>query len=284
MNPFVKYPVILLSRITNAGTSVYRNDFDDCAETYDDVVTRPILARATEKLLESCGPSIGDRCIDCGCGTGHATELIARRIGTTGSVIACDFSEMMIEKAKARLAAFDSVSFRSGDMLRSLDECGEQAFDFAGLFWSLEYVDPSALLAKLGRVMKKGGRVAVLVNTRASLTELQDLIAPILIRNILCLKKIPPLNFLSSTAQFERIAKRTGFTAEHIAEETATVTFPNGRELVSWMNNGGPSAGFKSSIRKAKREKIFGLIAKEVDRRGGLSVGFRYVSYSGIKQ
>jgi len=284
MNPLIKYPVLFVSKIINGGKSVYKDDFNSCAETYDDVITRPLLAQATEKLLKSYGPLNGDRSIDCGCGTGHSTEIIAQMTGARGSVFGCDFSENMINIAKKRLKDYENATFQSGDMIEILNDSEKVDFDFAGIFWALEYVNHSVFFKKLNSTMKKGARVSVLVNHRLSLIELQDMITPIVLKNIISLKKIPPLNFISGMKEFEKAAKKGGFKTDHIVEEKVSVHFSNGADLIKWMLQGGPSAGFKSSIREKKRDKIFNLIAQEVDRRNGLSVTFKYISYSGIKE
>jgi SAM-dependent methyltransferase len=205
-------------------------------------------------------------------------------IKETGSVTGSDFSENMIAKAEKRLGSSKNTELTQGDMIENLQKYENNYFDFAGLFWSLEYVNHSRLLKNLYKKMKQNGRISILVNHRLSLMELQDMIAPIIVRNLCCLKKIPPLNFISDIKAFEKAAKRAGFHTDYLEEKSVKVSFVNGKDLVNWMLRGGPSAGFKSSIREKKQEHIFSLIAREVDLRGGLTVTFKYIAYSGIKQ
>lgn len=280
MNPLIARAFTALSRITGAGASAYRDDFDDVAATYDGVVTRPLLARATEELIERSAIAPGMACLDLGCGTGHSTALMASR---TERVIGIDISERMIERARARCAGMAGVRFMVGALPGTLESCSPASFDYAGLFWSMEYLDHGATLRAVHRVLAPRGTVAVLVNLRTSLMELQDLVAPIMLRNIRALKAIPPLNFLPGAAAFEATARAAGFETVECAEETIPVRFATGRELVEWMRTGGPAAGFKSSIREGWRDRIFGKIAAAADRRGGLGLTFRFAVYRGRK-
>ncbi len=281
---FIKWLIILISKITNSGMKVYLEDFNKCAKTYDEVLTRPVLAQATEIVLNKYGPSSGFACIDCGCGTGHATMIISEMIKPDGLVTACDFSDEMIKKSKQRLRNHHNINYLSGDMIQCLKTFENNAFDYAGLFWSLEYVKHAELLKTLYRKIKPGGKINILVNTRNSLIELQTMIMPIILKNIFCLKTIPPMNFISSAEEFEKVSVKAGFSTENISKESAEIKFSNGFEIVSWMRNGGPSAGFSASIKEKYIEKIYSRVAEETDKRGGLTVTFKYFSYSGIKK
>ena len=51
------------------------------------------------------GEGTGDRVLEPGCGAGRLTELLARAVGPRGAVLACDVSEEMVRRAKARVAS-----------------------------------------------------------------------------------------------------------------------------------------------------------------------------------
>lgn len=283
MNPLLQRAYAALSRLVSPGAAVYRDAYDDIAATYDDAVTRPSLGAATVSLIERSGLAPGLVCLDCGCGTGHSTEQIARRVAPGGCVVGLDVSAPMIERARTRCAGVEGVRFVTGTMPGDLGSFAESSFDLVGFFWSMDYIDHRAGLNAAYRLLRPRGHIAVVVNLRNSLAELQDLVVPIMVRNLLAVRRIAPLYFLPDVAAFAREARAAGFVGEHLVEEAIPARFATGQALVGWMQQGGPAAGFQGSIRERARERILRLIADETDRRGGITVTFRYVSYLGTR-
>jgi ArsR family transcriptional regulator len=94
---------------------------------------------------------------DLGCGTGHATEVLAPCVG---HVIAVDESGPMLTAARKRLAPFENVELRSGQLEEiPIDDA---TLDAALLFLVAHYVaDPGPVASELSRVLKPGGRVVI---------------------------------------------------------------------------------------------------------------------------
>ncbi len=94
---------------------------------------------------------------DLGCGTGQVTELLAPFVGR---VLAVDGSEPMLEAARARLARFDNVEVRGGDLESLPLEDG--TLDAAVMFLALSYVaDGEAVVREAARALRPGGRLLV---------------------------------------------------------------------------------------------------------------------------
>ncbi|HVD62345.1 MAG TPA: metalloregulator ArsR/SmtB family transcription factor [Gemmatimonadaceae bacterium] len=94
---------------------------------------------------------------DLGCGTGQLSEIIAP---FAGRVIAVDDSAAMIGAARRRLAAFDNVTVRNGELEALPIE--DESLDVALLFLVLHYVvEPELAIAEAHRVLKPGGRLIV---------------------------------------------------------------------------------------------------------------------------
>lgn len=277
----LKRAVAVARLLAGSDTAVFRRDFDGCAGTYDEVVTRPLLADATVQALAAAGLRPGLTCLDLGCGTGQSTLAILAHIRPGGSVAGCDFSPGMLAAARNRLEGAPDVALVESDMFEFLAARPGESVDFMGCFWSMEYVDHARLLREARRVLRPGGTVCVLVNLRRSLSEVQELVAPVILSHPLSLRRIPPLNFLETVGEFGSLAEAAGLATEHLAEETAPCCFPTGADLVSWMKNGGPAAGFRGSLRENSRDRIFGLIERAADRRGRVASTFRYVHYRG---
>jgi ubiquinone/menaquinone biosynthesis C-methylase UbiE len=92
---------------------------------------------------------------DLGCGTGSMTFALAPFVSR---VIAIDNSAAMLSAAKRRLAAFDNVELRRGDL--EAVPLTDGALDAATLTLVLPYLPtPLNALREVARVMKPGGRM-----------------------------------------------------------------------------------------------------------------------------
>jgi ubiquinone/menaquinone biosynthesis C-methylase UbiE len=103
--------------------------------------------------------AVPDRCgaaIDVGCGDGMlARKLAARCAAVTG----IDRDERIIEAARERGRAVPTVSLVHGDFLAH--PFADASFDFACANTALHHMDFGAALAKMARILRPGGRLAV---------------------------------------------------------------------------------------------------------------------------
>ena len=94
---------------------------------------------------------------DLGCGTGQISETVAPFVGR---VIAVDRSSGMLKAARRRLARFDTVEVRQGELERLPIEDG--ALDAAVSCLVLHHVaEPSAVLREAARALRPGGRLLI---------------------------------------------------------------------------------------------------------------------------
>jgi ubiquinone/menaquinone biosynthesis C-methylase UbiE len=104
----------------------------------------------------------GERVVDIGSGPGFVALDVAEAVGPTGRVVGVDVSESMLSIATARAArtTVGWADFRAGEA--SSLPVGDGECDAAISTQVLEYVpDVPAALAEIHRVLKPGGRVAI---------------------------------------------------------------------------------------------------------------------------
>jgi SAM-dependent methyltransferase len=118
------------------------------------------------------GLRAGQRLLDVGCGLGDVALALAADLGTSGEVVGIDASEAMLGVARARAAGSACpVRFSIGDA-HALDE-PDGSFDAVRSERTLQWlVDPKASVDEMVRVVRAGGRVA-LIDTDWSTLELE---------------------------------------------------------------------------------------------------------------
>lgn len=139
-----------------------RSMFDRIAPVYDAmnrVMTVGLDVR-WRRLAAAAAVRPGDRVLDAACGTGDLA-LAAVEAGA-GEVVGLDFSERMLERARRKSPAIQWVN---GDVLAIPFPDG--SFDAATIGFGVRNVaDLERALCELRRVLRPGGRLAVLEITR----------------------------------------------------------------------------------------------------------------------
>jgi demethylmenaquinone methyltransferase / 2-methoxy-6-polyprenyl-1,4-benzoquinol methylase len=137
--------------------------FDRIAGLYDrmnSVMTAGLHHQWRRRAADLAELAPGGRALDVATGTGDLAIELANRVGPEGEVVGVDFSERMLELARAK-AAGPRVRFESGNAL-ALDY-PDGAFDAAAVgFGARNFSDLERGLSEMARVVRPGGRVVVL--------------------------------------------------------------------------------------------------------------------------
>jgi len=138
-----------------------RGMFDRIAPVYDAMnrVMTAGLDRSWRRVTVQAVVQPGDRVLDACCGTGDLA-LAAEREG--GIVTGLDFSPGMLERARRKS---DTVEWIEGDLLAL--PFADDSFDAATVGFGVRNVaDLDAALGELRRVLRPGGRLAILEITQ----------------------------------------------------------------------------------------------------------------------
>jgi demethylmenaquinone methyltransferase / 2-methoxy-6-polyprenyl-1,4-benzoquinol methylase len=158
--------------------------FDRIARLYDrmnTVMTAGLHHKWRRRAVDLAAVDLGDRVLDVATGTGDLAFELARRIGPGGEVIGVDFSEAMLELARAKSPAQAppgmNVQFKSGNALALDFPDGAFAAATVG-FGARNFSDLERGLREMTRVVRPGGHVVVLeitTPTRPPLSTFFDL-------------------------------------------------------------------------------------------------------------
>jgi demethylmenaquinone methyltransferase/2-methoxy-6-polyprenyl-1,4-benzoquinol methylase len=135
--------------------------FDRIAGFYDlmnSVMTAGLHHRWRERAADLARAGAGDKVLDVATGTGDLAIELERRVGPSGTVVGSDFSEGMLDRARAKAPGIrwewaDALDLSYGD--------GEFAAATVG-FGARNFSDLQKGLKEMARVVRPGGRVVIL--------------------------------------------------------------------------------------------------------------------------
>ena len=204
------------------------------------------------------GARRGDRALDLCCGSGDVARLLASRVGPAGSVVGLDFAREMLLDAERRggssrssrsktseedggdeysssssstlsspaTATRSSVAWVLSDATRLPFE--DASFDAATLAYGLRNVsDPGLALKEARRVLKPGGKIAVLDFNHSENAAVDSVQAAALSAAV-----VPVAGFLGMRPQYEYL-------------RPSILAYPTGKELVELARE----AGFDGEVR-----------------------------------
>ena len=122
------------------------------------------LGKATETMLDMAGISTGHRVLDVAAGAGEQSITTAKKVGTTGFVLATDISSNILEFAQqmAKQAGLNNIETQvmDGENLTIPDSTFDAVISRVGLIY---FPDQQRALKEMLRVLKPGGKVAAIV-------------------------------------------------------------------------------------------------------------------------
>jgi len=122
------------------------------------VMTAGLDARWRSRAADLAALGEGGRALDVACGTGDLAVELASRVGESGEVVGCDFSERMLELARAKAP---DIRFEQANALEL--PYPDDSFDAATVgFGARNFADLDRGLREMARVVRPGGRVVVL--------------------------------------------------------------------------------------------------------------------------
>ena len=120
----------------------------------------PEIIHQRMRTLNSLALVRGESVLDAGCGTGLLLEQQASAVGPAGKATGVDLSEDMLAVARERCAELTQVNLHMGSVEKLKFE--DAGFDAISCTQTLLYVDDlDAALGELYRVLKPGGRLAI---------------------------------------------------------------------------------------------------------------------------
>lgn len=121
----------------------------------------PEVALQRVRTIEGLALKGGESVLDAGCGTGFLAREMAITTGPQGRIVGVDNSADMLKMAKERCRDLEQVDFTEASLTKLPQQ--SNSFDAVSCVQVLLYVEEvTKALAEMKRVLKPGGRIAVL--------------------------------------------------------------------------------------------------------------------------
>lgn len=131
----------------------------EAAELYESAFVPAFFAQWAPVLCDAAGIGAGERVLDVACGTGIVARTAAGLVAPGGTVVGVDLNEAMLTVARR---VVPDVDFREGDAARL--PVDDASFDTVVSQMALMFLpDRTRALQEMGRAVRSGGTVAVLV-------------------------------------------------------------------------------------------------------------------------
>ncbi|MEV0720129.1 methyltransferase domain-containing protein [Asanoa sp. NPDC050611] len=183
-----------------------------------------------------------DRVLDVGCGAGQSTRDAA---GVAAGVLGVDVSAPAVERARASAQDLRNVRFEVADAQTHPFEPG--GFDVAiSRFGTMFFADPVAAFGNIGRALRPGGRLVMVVWQAADRNEWDVALRRAL--GVSAADDGPDPFSLADPARLEEILRAAGFADLALEDVHEPVFFgPDTAAALAWVN------GFTCTSEACKR-------------------------------
>ena len=239
MNRIKLYYRVLKCFLTGniVGTGDIAGSYSRLSSCYDAEFMN-VMHKYNLSLLSMLKIPKGARILDLACGTGFNSEWLLRECPD-----GVDASEGMLEEAGKRLNG--TVRLIRASMLEFLEQCGEETYDIIVCSWALMYQPPLKVLQQCGRVLKRGGQIGIIVNSKATLPEIRKVYRHILIHNPEKVKKLMlELPNPKNERQLRSWLRRSGLSDVKTSRGLHRFHFGSSRDAAEWVTSTGALAGF----------------------------------------
>ena len=239
------------------------------------VLRQQIYGAATEMMLDLASVQPGSRVLDVAAGTGESTLMAARCVGSTGYVLATDISPSMLNVAAeaARKEGLTNVETR----VMNAETLALDADSFNAVICRIAlmlFPNPAKALTEMRRVVKPGGKVAVIVYSALEKNPFHGIFFEIVGR----LGNIPPpapgdpwMYALENPGALEDVFRQVGFLNVSIHAAPIPRRFPSAAGAVANMKKAttGDLGELMKQLKEADRERAWAEIAEQFKRFEG---------------
>jgi ubiquinone/menaquinone biosynthesis C-methylase UbiE len=203
------------------------------AEMYEQHFVPAMFLPWAKVLLRHAAPTLGERVLDIGCGTGIVARQTAPLVGIQGQVVAFDMNQAMLAVARAIPApAGATIQWEEGNALAL--PVSNSAFDLVLCQHALQFFpDRGGAVREMRRVLAPGGRAVVIVLQALGRHPVFEALMESVARRLsLPLAAVMTPFALSDAAELRGLFEGAGFKNVDVVPESTTVQFAEPQRFV----------------------------------------------------
>ena len=229
------------------------------------------LGKATDKMLEMADIKSGDHVLDIAAGAGEQSITAAKKVGSSGYVLATDISSNILQYAKqmAKQAGINNLETKvmDGENMTLDDETFDAVISRVGLIY---FPDQQKALKEMMRMLKPGGKIAAIVYSTPENNKFFSVPVSI-IRNRA--KLPPPLPgqpgpfSLGAEGVIEKAFTQAGFKNVKSVRVDSPLQLPSAKECVRFEKESfGALHQMMSNLSDAEKESVWKEIETELQK------------------
>lgn len=237
------------------GHNELKQAYDEIHTYYDDYWLTQ-AAGPVEELLRQLPIEDVKTIIECGCGTGYATLLIARRLGPDANFTAVDLSEGMLNLARKRLSAQDDsrIRFVHGDALNFLES--SNIVDLVISTWVLGYIPLAPFFKAVSKALKYEGMLAFVVHRDNSPREALDIFHGLVAQDPSVLLQGVNFDFPRNREHLEELFRSTNLELHDFREGQIVFPCRTPPDVLDHLLNSGAGTAYFNAIDPEKRDLL----------------------------
>ncbi len=229
------------------------------------------LGKATDVMLEMAGIKEGHRVLDIAAGAGEQSITAAKKVGSSGYVLATDISPNILSYADkmSKEAGMKNIetAVMDGENLAVEDESFDAVISRVGLIY---FPDQQKALREMWRTLKPGGRIAAIVYSTPDKNKFFSIPVSI-IRNR---AKLPPPVpgqpgpfSLGADGVIEEAFEKAGFVKVRSVMLDAPVILPNAKLCVEFEKESfGALHQMMSALDENEKKAVWDEIEKDLQQ------------------
>jgi ubiquinone/menaquinone biosynthesis C-methylase UbiE len=225
-----------------------------------------LYGAATQQMLEAAQLKPGDQVLDIAAGTGDQSRHAARLVEPSGSILATDISQEMLDVA-ARLAQLEGLDNVTTQVMKAEQlELADNSYDAAISRLGLMLIPhQQQALSEIWRVLKPGGKLAALVWSKPERNSLFTLYVDRFV-HALETEEADPFS-LADAALFASLLTEVGFRQAQVQAVAITFQFPSFEALTGWW--GSPFDETLAKLEPEPRQRFLEEVRQTVSQFEG---------------
>lgn len=269
----IKFYIKMLMKLIKKDTvskDDYEKAYDTVSKTYHLWLNQ--MSRFTDRIIREHDD--GSRLLDLACGTGYITKKLVSH--NQVQVTSVDISSDMLSS----LDNLDSVSAVQSDGIKFL-EGDNECYDGIYCGWALPYFDHNELLSLLHKRLKDNGTVAVISNSKGTLSDVESIFLNVMKSNQKEIERPMEIKFNlpSGTKGLKKWFEKHGFEPIDVEEDEIEFSFDTPEELHEWLRKTGAIAGTKEIFKDYEivKNDVIEEIRKKKYNQGKYTINHKFV-------